>query len=103
VQLVGEGRLGLDVLIAEVVDLTGTTISPAVTVGQLLTHTSGIADDPDEEGRRGLRSAVADKPCYSVIHTRDWLPQFAHSRRRSRPSDQWSCTVMHCSCGPGAD
>jgi CubicO group peptidase (beta-lactamase class C family) len=35
--------------ITEIVDLAGTAISPAVTVGHLLTHTSGIADDADEE------------------------------------------------------
>src|SRR6185436_7940750 len=31
-QLIGEGRLGLDLALVEVVGLTGTTISPAVTV-----------------------------------------------------------------------
>jgi Beta-lactamase len=54
-QLVGEGRLSLDLPIVEVVDLTGTTISPAVTVRQLLTHTSGIADDADEEAGETTR------------------------------------------------
>jgi CubicO group peptidase (beta-lactamase class C family) len=77
-QLVGEGRLGLDVPIAEVVDLTGTTISPAVTLRHLLTHTSGIADDADEEAGEDYEALWAEKPCYSVIQTRDWLPQFAH-------------------------
>jgi CubicO group peptidase (beta-lactamase class C family) len=48
-QLVDDGRLELDTPITEIVDLTGTTISPTVTVRHLLTHTSGIADDADEE------------------------------------------------------
>jgi CubicO group peptidase (beta-lactamase class C family) len=77
-QLIGEGRLGLDLPIVEVVDLTGTTISPAVTLRQLLTHTSGIADDADEEAGEDYEALWAEKPCYSVIETRDWLPQFAH-------------------------
>ena len=77
-QLVEQGRLGLDTPIVDVVELTGSTISPAVTVRHLLTHTSGIADDADEEAGEDFESLWADKPCYSVIETRDWLPQFMH-------------------------
>src|SRR5215207_10005617 len=77
-QLVEQGRLGLDTPIVDVVELTGSTISPAVTVRHLLTHTSGIADDADEEAGEDFESLWSDKPCYSVIETRDWLPQFMH-------------------------
>jgi len=70
-QLVGEGRLGLDMPVTEVVDLTGTTISPAVTLRHLLTHTSGIADDADEEAGEDYAALWVDKPCYSVVQTRD--------------------------------
>ena len=77
-QLVDQGRLGLDTPIVEVVELTGSAISPAVTVRQLLTHTSGIADDADEEAGQDYEALWVDKPCYSVIETRDWLPQFVH-------------------------
>ena len=76
-QLVDEGRLGLDVPIVEVVDLAGTTISSNVTLRHLLTHTSGIADDADEEAGEDYAALWIDKPCYSVIQTRDFLPQFA--------------------------
>jgi len=77
-QLVDQGRLGLDTPIVEVVELTGSAISPAVTVRHLLTHTSGIADDADEEAGEDFEALWVDKPCYSVIETRDWLPQFVH-------------------------
>jgi CubicO group peptidase (beta-lactamase class C family) len=77
-QLVDQGRLDLDTPIVDVVELTASAISPAVTVRQLLTHTSGIADDADEEAGEDYEALWADRPCYSVIQTRDWLPQFAH-------------------------
>jgi len=48
-QQVGPGRFDLDTSIRSYVDLSGTTISGAVTVRQLLT--SGIADDADGEAR----------------------------------------------------
>ena len=76
--LVDQGRLDLDARITEVVELTGTTISPAVTLRHLLTHTSGIADDADEEAGEDYAALWVDKPCYAVIQTRDFLPQFAH-------------------------
>jgi CubicO group peptidase (beta-lactamase class C family) len=86
-QLVGAGRLGLHLPIVEVVALTGTTISPAVTVRQLLTHTSGIADDADEEAGEDFEALWVDRPCYSVIETRDWLPQFVHKPATFPPGE----------------
>jgi CubicO group peptidase (beta-lactamase class C family) len=77
-QLVDEGRLALDQPVTGVVDLAGTTISPAVTLRHLLTHTSGIADDADEEAGEDYAALWVDRPCYSVVETRDFLPQFAH-------------------------
>jgi CubicO group peptidase (beta-lactamase class C family) len=59
-QQVGAGRLDLDASIHRYVDLSGTTISEAVTMRQLLTHTSGIADDADEEAEV-LRRPVRDQ------------------------------------------
>jgi CubicO group peptidase (beta-lactamase class C family) len=76
-RLVDEGRLDLDEPITEIVDLTGTMISPEVTVRHLLTHTSGIADDADEEAGESYEALWVDKPVYSVMQTRDHLPNFA--------------------------
>ena len=77
-QLVDEGRLDLDAPITDLVDLAGTTISDRVTVRHLLTHTSGIADDADEEAGEDYADLFVDRPCYAVMETRDFLPQFAH-------------------------
>lgn len=77
-RLVDDGRLDLDAPITDVVDLAGTTISNAVTVRHLLTHTSGIADDADEEAGEAYAALWVDRPSYSVTETRHFLPQFAH-------------------------
>lgn len=86
-QLVDDGRLDLDRPITEIVDLSGTTISPLVTVRQLLTHTSGIADDADEEAGESYEALWVDKPVYSVTRTRDLLPQFADKPPNFAPGE----------------
>lgn len=77
-RLVGDGRLSLDAGIVEVLDLSGTTISGDVTVRHLLTHTSGIADDADEEAGEDYTALFADVPCYAVVEIADTLPFFVH-------------------------
>ena len=61
-QQVGAGRLDLDASIHRYVDLSGTTISTAVTLRQLLTHTSGIADDADEDAGEVYAEGAALPP-----------------------------------------
>ena len=74
-QLVGQDKLDLDTSIHAYADLADTVISPAVTLRHLLTHTSGIADDADEEAGEDYADLWIDKPTYSVTQTRDFLPQ----------------------------
>ena len=77
-QLVGRGELDLETSIHHYVDLEGTTIGTDVTLLHLLTHTSGIADDADEEAGENYSDLFVDKPNYSIIDTADFLPQFVH-------------------------
>jgi CubicO group peptidase (beta-lactamase class C family) len=53
-QLIERGAFTLDTSTIEYLGLEETGISPAVTPYHLLTHTSGIGDDADEEGGRTL-------------------------------------------------
>jgi len=84
-QQVEAGRLELDSPVADVVDLTATTISPAVTLRHLLTHTSGIGDDADEEAGESYEDLWLERPCHTVTSTADFLPQFAHKPANFAP------------------
>ncbi len=94
-QLVGRGKLDLDTSIHAYADLSGTTISPEITLRHLLTHTSGIADDADEEAGEDYAELWVDKPSYSVMTTRDFLPQFAHKEPLASPGEQ----CRYCNVG----
>jgi len=77
-QLVDEGKLALDDRITDLIDLAGTKIPDDVTIAHLLTHTSGIADDADEELGESYEALFIDKPNYSIRDCIDFLPQFAY-------------------------
>ena len=94
-QLVGRGMLDLDVSIHEYVDLAGTTISREVTLRHLLTHTSGLADDADEEAGEEYADLWLERPVNSVTATRDFLPQFATKPALARPGEQ----CRYCNVG----
>lgn len=99
-QLVEAGRLDLDAPVTSVVDLRGTTIRDDVTVRHLLTHTSGIADDADEEAGESYEALFVDRPSYAITTTRDFLPQFAHKPPRVPPgTDCRYCNVGYVLAG----
>lgn len=75
-QQVEAGAFGLDTSVTEYLGLTGTQISGDVTPYHLLTHTSGIADDADEEAGEKYEDLFRDRPNYAVRTTRDILPAF---------------------------
>ena len=76
--LVEEGLLCLDDKITDVIDLRGTLIPEDVTIEQLLNHTSGIADDVEEEDGEEYSDLFVTKPNYSIRECVDFLPQFVY-------------------------
>lgn len=94
-QQVALGALDLDAPIVSYVDLRGTAVSDDVTLRHLLTHTSGIADDADEEAGESYEELWRERPNYSVTETIDFLPQFASKPRRFEPGT--GC--RYCNCG----
>lgn len=73
-QLIEQGLLSLNTPVAERLSLP--QIDQAVTIFHLLTHSSGIADDADEEAGENYEDLWKTKPNYSVTEARDFLPQF---------------------------
>ena len=77
-QLVEQGKLALDDRITSLIDLSGTAINQDVTLRHLLTHSSGIADDADEEAGEDYELLFTDTPNYRFRQTADQLPHFVH-------------------------
>lgn len=76
-QLADKGILMLDSRIRDLVDLTGTKIPEDVRIEHLLNHTSGIADDADEEAGEDYSLLFTESPNYAIRNCRDFLKNFA--------------------------
>ena len=77
-QLIDKGLLNLDSRIHDFVDLAGTKIPEDVRIEQLLNHTSGIADDADEEAGEDYSLLFLASPNYAIRNCRDFLPNFVY-------------------------
>ena len=75
--------------------LEATSISHDVNVFHLLTHTSGIGDDVEEEDGELYEDFWKTRPNYMVTGTADFLPQFIH-RPANFPPGQ-GCRYCNCS------
>ena len=75
--------------------LEGTKISDDVNVFHLLTHTSGIGDDCEEEDGEIYEDFWKTKPNYSVRVTEDFLPQFVYKEANFAPGQ--GCRYCNCS------
>jgi CubicO group peptidase (beta-lactamase class C family) len=93
-QQVDAGRFALDEPVTPYLGLEGTAIAPEVTVRHLLTHTSGIGDDADEEAGEAYEDVYRDHPNYAIRETADFLPQFAHRPPNFAPGT--GCRYNNC-------
>ena len=94
-RLIDRGLLGFETSVTDFLELRDTAISQEVNVFHLLTHTSGIGDDAEEEAGESYEDLWRDKPNYSVTTTADFLPQFVH-KPPNFPPGQGS---RYCNCG----
>jgi len=94
-QLVDAGGFSLDTSVIPYLGLDDATISEDVTVFHLLTHSSGIGDDAEEENGEDYADLWVDKPNYSITETADFLPQFVHKPANFPPGE--GCRYCNCS------
>jgi CubicO group peptidase (beta-lactamase class C family) len=93
-QLIDAGKLGFETQAVETLSLHDTTISPEVNVYHLLTHTSGIGDDADEEAGESYEDLWITRPAYGVRQTADFLPGFIHKPANFPPGQ--GCRYNNC-------
>jgi CubicO group peptidase (beta-lactamase class C family) len=94
-QLIDQKYFAFDTGVVDFLDLQDTAISRDVTVFHLLTHSSGIGDDADEEAGESYEALWKTKPNYAVTETVDFLPQFIHKPPNFAPGQ--GC--RYCNCG----
>jgi len=94
-QLIDQGAFFFDTGVIDFLELEDTSISKEVNVGNLLTHTSGIGDDCEEEDGEVYEDLWKTKPNYSVTQTADFLPQFIHKPPNFAPGK--GCRYCNCS------
>jgi CubicO group peptidase (beta-lactamase class C family) len=94
-QMIDQGQFDFETRVIEFLGLEGTAISKEVNVFHLLTHTSGIGDDSEEEEGEIYEDLWVTKPNYSVTTTADFLPQFIHKPANFPPGK--GC--RYCNCG----
>ncbi len=91
-QLIEQGRLGLDDPIAGLLDIGTTTLSERVTVEHVLSMTSGIADWFDESGDWAANWAelLRTHPIYLLRENADYLPLFANKPAVNAPGERYT-------------
>lgn len=93
-QLIDKKLLTLEDKVLDIINIGDSKINDEVTVYQLLTHTSGIADDADEEAGESYEEIWKSKPNYSVRETVDYLPQFINKEPNFQPGK--GCRYNNC-------
>ena len=75
-KLIEQDKLSLDSTIGDLLDFDLKKIDPAITVRQLITHTSGIPDYYDESKGGQYSDLFSDIPSYNIRKNSDFIPFF---------------------------
>jgi len=94
-QLIDQDQLTFNIAVVDFLGLENTAISQDVNVFHLLTHSSGIGDDCEEEAGEVYEDLWKLKANYSVTETVHFLPQFFHKPANFPPGR--GCRYCNCS------
>lgn len=83
--LIEEGRIALETRLSDCVTSRQFHFGSAVTIGQLLNHTSGIPDYFSEEIESDYAALWRERPCYGMKSVRDFLPLFEAQPMKAAP------------------
>ncbi len=89
-KLVEQGRLTLETSLRDCAGTAFPHFDPAVTVRQLLTHTSGLPSYFDEEGGQDYEDIWKERPMYAFASPADFLPLFQNARQLFPPGHQFA-------------
>lgn len=89
VSLIEEGLLGFDTPLSVVVGGDLPHVDPAVTIEQLLGHTSGVGDYLDEDELDDIDDYVLDVPVHRLLGPEDYVPILNRHRQTSRPGTRF--------------
>jgi D-alanyl-D-alanine carboxypeptidase len=87
-KLVGEGAFNLETKANELIG--DYRVHEAITIRQLLTHTSGIPDYFDEETMDDYEELWKERPSYSMRESEDFFPLFLGREGKFEPGSRFS-------------
>lgn len=94
-KLVDSGRVDITDLLSEYLQFDDATLDPGITIEQLLTHTSGIADYFDARNPEGFEKLWSQVPSQYIDRLDKILPLFIDETPENRPGEQFAY------CGSG--
>lgn len=94
-KLIEEGMLSLETKVFDIIKYEFHFYSKEITVGQLLTHTSGIPDYFDEEKVDDFDDFFVAIPWYKLREPKDYFPAFPEEEMKFLPGEKFS----YCNSG----
>jgi CubicO group peptidase (beta-lactamase class C family) len=88
-KLIDEGKLRLETTVRDIFQRDLSWVAPDATVGQLLTHTSGIFDHYDEDLITDFDNFFVDIPWYRLETPTDYLPLFEGQSPKFSPGERF--------------
>ncbi|MCM1988521.1 serine hydrolase domain-containing protein [Oceanirhabdus seepicola] len=86
-QLVEKGVLSLEDKVLDILDIQNSNLNKKIEIFHLLTHSSGMGDDADEEAGEEYEDLFKDRPNYSIRELEDTLPLFIHKEQYFKPGE----------------